>query len=77
MSVNLSYHLQNELNRKFYSELIATDNLYLSKYHKLAKTKYCGYLPKEIENIGADLEGYRCELASVEKMLVYRGHDNI
>jgi hypothetical protein len=46
MSVNVSYHLQNELNLRYYRELIVDDEEYIKKYKELAEIKYFKYRPK-------------------------------
>lgn len=62
MSLNLSYHLKNELNLKYFNELISNDNIYLQKYSKLAEIKYCGYQPTELQAISANIETYKAEV---------------
>lgn len=59
MSINLSYHLKNELNLKFFNELISNDHLYLQKYTKLSGIKYSGYQPTELKDISSKIEGYK------------------
>jgi hypothetical protein len=65
MNINVSYHLKNELNLKYYNELVSNDNIYLQKYTVLSKLKYCGYLPSDLEGIAKSIEGYQEEVKSI------------
>jgi hypothetical protein len=77
MSVNVSYHLKNELAVRYFKELMGSDRLFLQKYEQLADIRYSGYRPAELEAIEDNLKSCEREAGATQKLLVYRGHDNL
>jgi hypothetical protein len=77
MSVNVSYHLKNEMRARFITELISDDEEFVKKYGVLSEIKYFRYRPSQLKVLAEKLALHSSELKEVQKLLIYRGHNNI
>jgi hypothetical protein len=77
MSANVSYHLKNEMKARLIRELISEDELFVVKYGQLSAVKYFSHQPNQLHALAGKLAQLGVQLKEVQKLLVYRSHNNI